>query len=194
MKTVLIEIDGKKIKAPLGAALLQVARQNDIDIPTLCYNEQLEAVGVCRMCLVEVTKNKRSRLVASCVYPVEENLVVKTDSEKINKIRRMIVELLYPAVPEELAQKYGPQSPRFVPEYADCTLCGLCVRYCAQIKKGNVAYFQGRGVDRHVALIPELAEECIYCSKCFNLCTGGLITGLYDKPEYQKLPSPENKD
>ncbi len=185
MKTVSIEINGKKIQAPADATILQVARQNDIDIPTLCYNEQLEPVGVCRMCLVEVTKNKRTRLVASCVYPVEENLIVKTETEQINKIRRMIIEMLFPAVPEELAQKYCPQTPRFVPEHTDCTLCGLCVRFCAHINK-NVAYFKGRGVNRHMDLVPGLSEECIYCSKCFDLCTGGLITGLYDKIDNQK--------
>ena len=183
MKKFEIEIDGRKISARSGATILEVARENGIDIPTLCYNEQIKPSGACRMCMVEITKNQRSRLVASCVYPVEENLVVKTDTEEIKKIRRMIIELLWAAVPAETKEKYGPAQCRFASENTKCTLCGLCVRFCAEIAGKNAAYFKGRGADRQVAIVPELAEDCALCGKCFFICTGGAIVDLYEKAE-----------
>jgi bidirectional [NiFe] hydrogenase diaphorase subunit len=189
MKTFEIEIDGKKIQTHDGPTILQVARQNDIDIPTLCYSETVKPSGACRMCMVEITKNSRTRLVASCVYPVAENLIVKTDTEKLKKIRRLIVELLWSAVPEEMTEKYGPQKYRYPAPLNNCTLCGLCVRYCRQVAKKHAAYFKGRGVNREIAIIPELTVECSKCSKCFNICTGGSITDLYEKTESQN-PAP----
>lgn len=174
MKTIQLEIDGKKVQAEEGATILEVARQNGIYIPTLCNHPELKPSGVCRLCMVEISKNKREKLVASCVYPAEENLVVKTDSEKIRKIRRMIVELLWPTVPA-LAKEFGVEKSRFVPEHTECCLCGLCVQYCAEVGKSNAVYFKGRGINREVAVLPEFADDCAYCTKCYGLCPGGWI-------------------
>ena len=62
----------------------------------------------------------------------------------------------------------------------ECSLCGLCVRYCAEVKDANVAYFKGRGIDREVAVVSDQASECLYCGKCFGLCTGGWIVNQCD--------------
>jgi len=174
MKTIRLEIDGKKVHAKEGATILEVARENGIYIPTLCHNDELKPSGVCRLCMVEISKNKRTKLVASCVYPVEKNLVVKTNSEKIRKIRRMIVELLWPTVPA-LAKEFEVEKSRFVPEHTECCLCGLCVQYCAEVRKLNAVYFKGRGINREVAILPEMVDECAYCTKCYGLCPGGWI-------------------
>jgi bidirectional [NiFe] hydrogenase diaphorase subunit len=174
MKTIQLEINGKKVQADEGATILEVARKNGIYIPTLCNHPDLKPSGVCRLCMVEITKNNRQRLVASCVYPAEENLVVKTETEKINKIRRMIVELLWPTVPA-LAKEFGVEGSRFVPEHTECCLCGLCVQHCAEIEKTNAVYFKGRGINREIAVLPEFADYCAYCTKCYGLCPGGLI-------------------
>jgi len=174
MGTISLEIDGKKIHAKEGATILEVARENGIYIPTLCQHNELKPSGVCRLCMVEISKNKRTKLVASCVYPVERDLVVKTNSEKIRKIRKMIVELLWPTVPA-LAKEFEEEKSRFVPEHTECCLCGLCVQYCAEVGKLNAVYFKGRGINREVAVLPELADECAYCTKCYGLCPGGWI-------------------
>jgi bidirectional [NiFe] hydrogenase diaphorase subunit len=174
MKTIQLEIDGKKVHAKEGATILEVARENGIYIPALCHNDELKPSGVCRLCMVEISKNKRTKLVASCVYPVEKNLVVKTNSEKIREIRRMIVELLWPTVPA-LAKEFEVGKSRFVPEHTECCLCGLCVQYCADVKKLNAVYFKGRGINREVAILPEMVDECAYCTKCYGLCPGGWI-------------------
>ena len=90
-----MEIDGRTVEAEEGTTVLQAARSIGIKIPTLCHDDRLEAYGGCRMCMVEIeTKWGRKRLVASCVYPVEEGLKVQTNTEKVKRIRRMIIELL----------------------------------------------------------------------------------------------------
>ena len=180
MDNVRLEIDGKTVTAEKGTTILQAAREAGINIPTLCNDERLAPYGVCRMCIVEITANNRTRLVTSCVYAVEEGLVVKTDTEKVRKIRRMILELLLPLSPsgplEDLAKQYGLEGSRFSTKATNCILCGLCVRYCREIKKANAIAFIGRGVDRKVAFLPEVAPEvCPGCRECFALCPSGKL-------------------
>lgn len=76
--------------------ILQAAKAAGIKIPTLCDDDRLEPYGACRMCMVEIVKHGRRRLVASCLFPVEEGLSAQTDSEKVTRIRKMIIELLWP--------------------------------------------------------------------------------------------------
>ncbi len=84
MENVNLEIDGRTVEAEQGTTVLQAARSMGIKIPTLCDDDRLEAYGGCRMCMVEIeTKWGRKRLVASCVYPVEEGLKVQTNTEKV---------------------------------------------------------------------------------------------------------------
>ena len=183
MNTVTLEINGKTVKAEEGMTVLQAAKNAGIDIPTLCHHDGLEPYGACRFCMVEVTKDRRTKLVASCCYPVENALIVKTDSERINRIRKVILELVLPQAPlgplRGLAKKYGVKESRFPldkgeePSY--CILCGRCVRYCSEVKKLNAVGFVGRGVDRMVALVPGSGDECVACRECYesSICEGG---------------------
>ena len=180
MEKIKLQINGKPVGAEEGMTILQAARKADIDIPTLCYNENMTPYGACRICMVEIGQGNKTRLVASCVYPVEDNLIVKTESERVVRARRMILELLLPLCPtgpvETLAKKYGIVKSRFPGENTGCILCGLCVRYCAEVKKANAIGFIGRGVDRDVAFLPEVAPEvCATCRECFTLCHGGRL-------------------
>ena len=174
MDTVTLEIDGKRVEAEKGTTILRAARSCGADIPTLCHHDELEPSGVCRLCMVEIERNGRTKLVASCVHEVEEGLVVRTDTERVMKIRRMIIELLWPTVPD-LAERYGVTCSRFEPVENECNRCGLCVRYCREVKKIEAVFFKGRGIDRRVAIVPELAAECAYCRECYDLCSGGWI-------------------
>lgn len=174
MKKITLKINGKVVKSEEGSTILEAATQAGIHIPSLCYNDKLKPQGACRLCMVEITKGKRKQLVVSCGYPVQEGLIVETNSEKIIKIRRMIIELLWPSV-QDLAKEYNVKKSRFTHELTDCTLCGLCVRYCAEIKKANVVYFKGRGINREIAFVPELENKCLDCLECIGLCTGGLL-------------------
>jgi bidirectional [NiFe] hydrogenase diaphorase subunit len=174
--TLTLKIDGQTVSAQEGESLLEVARRSGIEIPTLCYDDKLKPSGACRMCMVEVKKGKRTRLVASCAYTAEAGIEVTTDNERIGKIRRMIVELLWPSWTRE-AEKLGVKASRFEggPAQFDCNQCGLCVRYCSEVAKKNVIYFAGRGIDRHPAFVPGMEDECSTCRACFGVCSGGWI-------------------
>jgi bidirectional [NiFe] hydrogenase diaphorase subunit len=187
MEDIKLEIDGKSVEAKEGMTILQVARQAGIEIPSLCYDDRLAPYGACRLCTVEIEKNGRTRLVASCVYQAENDLKVKTESERLAKIRKMILELLLPFCPtgpiENLAKKYGADKTRFPGENRGCVLCGLCVRYCAEIKKANAIGFIGRGVERDVAFLPEVASKvCPSCRECLTICPGGKLASYIDGP------------
>lgn len=180
MKMVTLQIDEQELQAEEGTTILEAAKACGIEIPTLCYSDKLKPYGACRLCMVEITRAERTRLVAACVYEVEDGLLVRTDTEKVKKIRRMIIELLWPTVPE-LAKQYGVTASRFPPKETECNLCGLCVRYCSEIRKLDAVYFKGRGIDRELAIVPELAKECVFCQQCHELCTGGWIVNQSDQ-------------
>jgi len=176
MNEILLQIDGKEVKAQEGMTILEAARSAGIFIPTLCYHEELEPFGGCRLCIVELESCGSARLVVSCVYLAENNLVVRTRSEKIDRIRKMILELLLAHAPdsvvlEDLAKEYGADRNRFGKEPSFCIHCGLCVRYCAEVAKKNAIGFVDRGTHKEISFIPEIAaRECMACKKCFPLC------------------------
>lgn len=176
MSEILLNIDGKEVRAKEGMTLLDAARSAGISIPTLCYHEKLEPFGGCRLCIVELEQRGWTRLVVSCVYPVEKNLVVKTRSEKVDRIRKMIIELQMAHAPDafdlqDLAQEYGADKNRFEKESSFCIHCGLCVRYCAEVKKKNAIGFVDRGIRKEISFIPAIAsKECWNCKECFPLC------------------------
>jgi len=176
MSEILLQIDGREVKAKEGKTILEAAQSVGILIPTLCHHEKLEPYGACRICTVEAETRGRTNLVAACCYPIEENLVVRTRSEKVDKIRKMLLELMLAHAPEagalqDLAQEYGASKAHFEKEPSFCILCGLCVRYCTEVKKKNAIGFVDRGARREVIFIPEIAlKECPSCRECFPLC------------------------
>src|SRR5512137_2159572 len=95
-----LTIDNKNIEAEAGQTIREVARENDIVIPTLCAHESLEPTGSCRLCVVEANQGKRTRVVTSCLYPVAEGLVVDTKSERVKAARSLVLQLLLARCPE----------------------------------------------------------------------------------------------
>ena len=176
MSEILLQIDGREVKATEGMTILEAAQSAGIFIPTLCHHEKLEPYGGCRLCIVEVENRGRTNLVVSCVYPVEGNLVVTTRSEKIDRIRKMILELQMAHAPDafellDLAKEYGADRDRFEKEASFCIHCGLCVRYCAEVKGKYAVGFVDRGTRKEISFIPEIAaKECWDCKECFPLC------------------------
>jgi bidirectional [NiFe] hydrogenase diaphorase subunit len=201
MNEILLKIDGKEVSAQEGMTLLEAARSAGISIPTLCYHEQLEPFGGCRLCLVEIESRGGTRLVVSCVYPVEKNLVVRTRSEKVDRIRKMILQLLLAHAPDsfdlqDLAREYGADKDRFEKESSFCIHCGLCVRYCAEVKKKNAVGFVDRGIRKEISFIPEIAaKECWSCKECFPLCPTEAVQAAYvlTKALLPPPPSSESK-
>jgi bidirectional [NiFe] hydrogenase diaphorase subunit len=194
MTEILLQIDGRDVEAKEGMTILEAARSAGISIPTLCHHEKLNPYGACRLCVVEADAGGRTSLVAACLYPVEKNLVVRTRSEKVDKSRKMMLELLLAHAPDspalqELAQEYGADKDRFEKESSFCVLCGLCVRYCTEVKKKNAIGFFDRGASREINFIPEIAsKECWNCKECFPLCPTSYLQAAYHLTEALAFP------
>ena len=194
MSEIILQIDGKEVKATEGMTVLEAAQSADIFIPTLCHHEKLEPYGGCRICTVEVEVRGWTKLVAACLYPLEQDLVVRTRSEKVDKIRKMILEFLlahapYSAQLQDLAQEYEADKDRFEKESSFCILCGLCVRYCAEVKKKNAVGFVDCGARREISFIPEIAsKECNSCKECFPLCPTSYLQAAFVLTESLSFP------
>jgi len=179
---VTLYINDMPLSVSEGATLLQAAETAGIHIPTLCYHEKIKPHGACRLCLVEIEKNGRKRIAASCAYPAEEGLKVYTESPIVEEIRKHLVELYMALFPyhseiKNLAKKYNLKDTRFKKENDYCILCGLCVRYCAEVKGSNAVGFVGRGINKKVTFIPDSAyfKHCTDCMQCMDICPTGVF-------------------
>ena len=180
-----MQIDGKEVSAREGMTILEAARDAGISIPSLCHHEELEPFGGCRLCIVEAEVNGWTRRVVSCVYLAEDDLIVRTRSEKIDKIRKTLLELLLAHAPDssplqDLAAEYGADKDRFDKEASFCIHCGLCVRYCAEVKKKDAVGFIDRGIRKEISFLPEIASrECNGCKECFPLCPTSYLQAAF---------------
>lgn len=202
-------IDGKAVSARAGQTILEVAQENGIDIPTLCHLDGLSDVGACRMCVVEI--KGLNKLLPACVAKVEEGMEVSTDTERLRKHRRTILELLFAernhicsvcvangnCELQALAQSQGlthvrvpyrnPELPvdasheRFTADHNRCILCTRCVRVCAEVEGAHVWDLMGRGIDTTV--ITDLHDSWgnSSCTRC-GKCVQVCPTGaLFDR-------------
>jgi NADH dehydrogenase/NADH:ubiquinone oxidoreductase subunit G len=198
---VTLTIDGRSVTVPAGTTILAAAATLDIHIPTVCYHPHLTANGLCRVCTVEV---ERARVLqAACVAQVAEGMVVHTDSERVQRGRRTIAELLHAAVdcseaadvqavsaatgadPERFAggERREPapldDNPMYVRDYAKCILCWRCVQVCAQDAQYTYAInFSGRGFHTAVATFfdaPMPETTCVFCGQCVQACPTGAL-------------------
>ena len=191
--TINLYIDGKEIKAQEGMTILEAAKEAGLNIPTLCHHEELKPYGACRICSVEAERKGRVYIVASCGYPVEQGLIVRTHSPRIDRIRKVLIELVSITTMvdgevagqiKKLAKEYGANIHRFVSRFrakpTRCILCGQCVRYCDEVVREHAIGFVGRGIERRAAFFPEKAKACLTCQACFDLCPTGKIPSETD--------------
>jgi NADH dehydrogenase/NADH:ubiquinone oxidoreductase subunit G len=195
MSEVVLQIDGRAVKAREGATLLEAARSAGVSIPTLCHHEKLAPFGACRICIVEVERDGARRLVVSCVAPVEARALVRTRSERVDGFRRSLLELMLAHAPhaprlQELGREYGADPERFGTEASFCIHCGLCVRYCAEVKRKDAVGFVDRGVRKEISFIPEIAsKECDACKECFPLCPTSYLQAAFVLAQSLSFPS-----
>ncbi len=175
-------LDGKELQVAEGSTLLEVAREQGIKIPTLCYHEEMSPYGACRLCLVEVIRRGWPSLQPACLYPAREGIEVKTDTEWVRKTRKVLLELYLARSPDspeilEIAHEYGVRDTRFkLKETSNCILCGLCVRACQEISKRNAISFAHRGSKRVIQTpFDELSETCVGCQACAFVCPTRVI-------------------
>jgi NADH dehydrogenase/NADH:ubiquinone oxidoreductase subunit G len=199
--TITFLMDGKEISTDENKTLLEVARENGIDIPTICLHEATKANGLCRICVVEVEGQKM--LQPACIVKAGTGMKVQTRSEKVVRARRTILEMLASAIdlsesPEiqNMMYEYGASSSRFpdaerresdikddnpmyIRDYSKCLLCWRCVQVCAEDAQYTFAInFDGRGFDTQIGTffdqpIPE--TSCVLCGQCVAVCPTGAL-------------------
>jgi NADH dehydrogenase/NADH:ubiquinone oxidoreductase subunit G len=196
-----LTIDDQPVSVPPGATLLEAARQTGAHIPTICYHEACTANALCRVCVVEVEGGRV--LSPACVAQAQPGMVVHTDSPRVQRSRRTILELLASAVdlsdsPQILAEMQGLQAdpgrfpgaerrsppvlddnPMYVRDYAKCVLCWRCVQVCADDAQYTYAIdFSGRGFETSIATFfdkPMPATTCVFCGQCVGVCPSGAL-------------------
>ncbi|MGA3333161.1 MAG: bidirectional hydrogenase complex protein HoxU [Terracidiphilus sp.] len=204
-KTISVRIDGELITAQEGQTILEVARANGREIPSLCYLKGLSAVGACRVCVVELAGT--DRLLPACTTPMQEGMSIVTDSTKLDLYRRMAVELLLVernhicsscvsnghCELQSLAQSLGVthvryaynnprlpvdmSHPRFVLDHNRCILCTRCVRVCAEVEGAHVWEIGGRGI--YSRIVSDLKDDwgnAHNCTAC-GKCVQACPTG-----------------
>lgn len=172
-----IRINGKVCACEKGEFLLDVARRNGFYIPTLCHHPGVAEQGCCRLCLVEVIENGKSKIVVSCVYPVERECEVLTDSPRVKEDRAVVLMLLKARAPESpeiaaLCKAYGAlDGSRFTPiDGEKCIMCGLCARACASLGAGAISTVM-RGTSKKISTpYDEPSAACVGCLSCTMVC------------------------
>ncbi|MDD4145814.1 MAG: NADH-dependent [FeFe] hydrogenase, group A6 [Clostridia bacterium] len=213
MEMVNITIDGQKLQVPEGITVLEAARTAGIKIPTLCYLKEINKIGACRVCLVEVERARG--LQASCVYPVAEGIVVRTNTPAIREARKAVVELILSNHPMEcltcerntncelqaLAKQFGITDIRFQGENTEfpkdtsspaivrnpdkCVLCRRCVSVCNQIQGVGVLGTTERGFKSIVAPPFEHLLSEVDCVYCGQCVNVCPVGALTEKDDTQ---------
>ncbi len=198
-----VTVNGQTVEVPPGSTVLDAARTIGADIPVICYHPSLTANAVCRLCVVEVVGART--LQPSCVTPVTPDMVVNTETARVNAARRVILELLASTVdlseaPEIQAyvERYGAKAgryaggvwrefdvfddnPFYIRDYSQCVMCWRCIQVCAEDVQHTFALtWGGRGIESHVATVfgEDMPDTtCVFCGNCVGVCPTGALKG-----------------
>jgi len=171
-----LTINGTEHEFEEGKTVLECVESVGLKIPTLCHHKALRPYGACRLCLVEISQNGRSKIESSCTYPALDNLKVQTDSERVSKARKAMIELQLALCPDsktiqQIAEEYGVKETRLKKKNEDCFLCGLCVRMCQERMGINAISFAQRGSKRTVTPpFDKHSDVCQVCGTCAYIC------------------------
>ncbi len=199
-----LTIESKKVEIEPGATILQAAEKAGVYVPTLCHDKRLKAYGSCRMCLVEVAGSRK--LLTACSTPAADGMVVSVNTERLNEIRRRLLELLLVHHPldcpvcdasgacrlQDMTFEYGVTSGDFSDKRKDipvvtnspmiernmgrCIFCGKCVRVCDEVKGVRAIGYSGRGFEGSVGTAFGVPMDCEFCGNCVASCPVGALT------------------
>ena len=213
MDKLLVTLNGAQVSGRPGQTILELARENGVDIPTLCHHADLSPLGACRICVVEVEGSRT--LVVACHTPITNGTVIHTHSPKVLESRRIIVELLLAShcgscfmcdkantcelrqiaaelevgLPRfQVKKRYYPKediSPYIVRDLTKCILCRRCVRACIEVAKHNVFAVAYRGFDSKVVVDLDEPIDKEVCRDC-GVCISFCPTGALSQPREAK--------
>jgi bidirectional [NiFe] hydrogenase diaphorase subunit len=220
-RNVELKIDGKNITVKEGTPILEAAKQNGINIPSLCYLEGLTSFGGCRLCLVEVKGAPRP--MEACVHSVSNGMEVTTNSNRLKEHRKVIVQLLLAdgthicsvcmangnCELQDLANQLGIDHVAFEREWSHfgvdsthnflvmdrnrCVLCWRCVRVCGEIEGVHTLDLKMRGKDSQVAIDTDVPWGSSYtCTSCRKCAKVCPVGAIY--VEGESLPETRNKE
>ncbi len=217
METVNIKINGRDFEVAKGITVLEAAKAAKIDIPTLCYLKDINEIGACRLCLVEVSEGgKPYRMVTACVYPVTDGMQILTNTPKIMASRKMNLELLLSnhnqkclecvrstnCELQSLCRQYGVSGSRFEGEKTHheiddssviirdndkCILCRRCVAVCNKVQGIGVIGANDRGFDTHIASVFEHELGTTSCINCGQCIVNCPVGALYERDDTDKI-------
>ena len=210
-----LNIDGIDVEVEKGTTVLQAARKINIDIPTLCFLKGINAAGDCRMCIVEI--EGRRALTPSCNTLVEEGMVVKTNTNKVNEARRVVLDLILSTHNrdcltcvrngncelQELCKKFGiteveyegekvkphidDLSPSIVRDASKCIMCKRCVAACKNIQNISAIDVAGRGYESRIAPTGDKSLNEVNCTFCGQCIQACPVGALKEKDDTQKV-------
>jgi NADH dehydrogenase/NADH:ubiquinone oxidoreductase subunit G len=202
MGDVTLTIDGQTVTVPQGTTILRAAQTVAREIPTVCYHPHFSPPSLCRVCVVEVEKSRV--LMQACSRAAENGMVVLTDSPRVQRARRVLMEMLHSSVdvseaPDilEYSRRYGADplrygdqterrefplfddNPFYLRDYSKCIMCWRCVQACGEDVQWTFAIHRaGRGFESHISTfeaVPIPESTCVYCGNCVQACPTGAL-------------------